>query len=72
MIDFKGNSKLAGKKTGKDHKKGKATLINLFGYSDSIKYCDKIIKNINKNLIKYDTNTKKINNTLNYILKRNK
>ena len=56
----------------KDLKKGKATLINLLGYSESIKYCDKIIKNINKNLSKYGTNTKKINNTLNYILNRNK
>ena len=72
LIDFKGNSKIAGKKTGKDLKKGKATLINLLGYSESIKYCDKIIKNINKNLSKYGTNTKKINGTLNYILNRNK
>ncbi len=72
LIDFKGNSKLAGKKTGKDRKKGKATLISLLGYSDSIKYCDKIIKNINQNLNKYGSNTKKISTTLNYILKRNK
>ena len=72
LIDFKGNSKLAGKKTGKDQKKGKATLISLLGYSDSIKYCDRIIKNINLNLIKYGSNTKKISHTLNYILNRNK
>ncbi len=72
LIDFKGNSKLAGKKTGKDHKKGKATLISLLGYSDSINYCDKIIKNINRNLIRYGSNTKKISGTLNYILNRNK
>ena len=72
LIDFKGNSKLAGKKTRKDQKKGKATLISLLGYSDSIKYCDKIIKSINKNLIKYGSNTKKISGTLNYILNRNK
>ena len=72
LIDFKGNSKLAGKITRKDHKKGKATLISLFGYSDSIKYCDKIIRNINQNLAKYGSNTKKISDTLNYILNRNK
>tara|TARA_B100000900_G_C20503070_1_gene684631 strand:- start:329 stop:1201 length:873 start_codon:yes stop_codon:yes gene_type:complete len=72
LIDFKGNSKLAGKKTGKDLKKGKATLISLLGYSESIKYCDKIIKNINMSLKKYGSNTKKISNTLNYILNRNK
>ena len=31
LIDYKGNSKIAGKKTGKDQKKGKATLIGLLG-----------------------------------------
>ncbi len=72
LIDFKGDSKLAGKKTGKDNKKGKATLISLLGYSDSIKYCDSIINNINKNLIKYGSKTNKISDTLDYILKRNK
>ena len=72
LIDFKGNSKLAGKKTGKDQKKGKATLISLLGYSDSVKYCDTIIKNINLNLVKYGSNTKKISHTLDYILNRNK
>ncbi len=72
LIDFKGNSKLAGKKTGKDHKKGKATLISLLGYVDSIKYCDKIIYNIKKNLSKYGSNSKKIYNTLDYIVNRQK
>ncbi len=71
LIDFKGSSKLAGKKTGKDSKKGKATLISLLGYSNSVKYCDKIIKNINKSLIRYGSSTKKISDTLNYILNRN-
>jgi|TARA_B100000073_G_scaffold328094_1_gene314344 farnesyl diphosphate synthase len=72
LIDLKSNSKEAGKKTGKDQKKGKATLINLLGYYDSIKYCDKIINNINKDLNKYGSKSKKINDTLNYILKRKK
>ena len=48
LIDFKGNSKIAGKKTGKDQKKGKATLISLLGYKNAIKYCDKINLKINK------------------------
>ena len=68
LIDFKGNSKLAGKKTGKDLKKGKATLISLLGYSDSIKYCDNIIENINNKLNRYGSRAKKISGTLNYIL----
>jgi len=72
LIDYKGVSKLAGKKTGKDHKKGKATLISILGYSNSIKYCDKVIKDINNDLNKYGPRTKKINNTLRYILNRNR
>ena len=72
LIDFKGDSKKAGKKTGKDQKKGKATLINLIGYDDSLKYCDNIIKDINKNLRKYGSRSEKINETLGYILNRKK
>ena len=72
MIDFKGNSKIAGKKTGKDQKKGKATLISLLGYNNAIKYCDKIIFDINKNLKKYGSNSNNIKETLNYILNREK
>ena len=72
LIDFKGNSKIAGKKTGKDKKKGKATLINLLGYDDSIRYCDKIINQVNRKLKNYGPKTKNINDTLNYILNRKK
>jgi farnesyl diphosphate synthase len=72
LIDFKGNSKIAGKKTGKDHKKGKATLISLLGYNNAIKYCDKIILDINLKLKKYGPNTKHIKETLDYILYRDK
>ena len=72
LIDFKGNSKIAGKKTGKDKEKGKATLINLLGYDDSINYCDKIINEINKSLKNYGSESKKINDTLIYILNRKK
>ena len=72
LIDFKGSSKIAGKKTGKDQKKGKATLISLLGYMNAIKYCDRIILKTNKNLKKYGSNSKNIKETLNYILHREK
>jgi farnesyl diphosphate synthase len=72
LIDFKGSSKIAGKKTGKDQKKGKATLISLLGYMNAIQYCDRIISKINKNLKKYGSNSKNIRETLNYILHREK
>ena len=72
LIDFKGDSKKAGKKTRKDQKKGKATLISLLGHRNSIKYCNKIIFNINNSLKKYGSNYKNIEETLDYILKRDK
>jgi len=72
LIDFKGDSKVAGKKTRKDQKKGKATLISLLGYENAVKYCDKIIFDINKSLKKYGSNSKNIKETLEYILNRNK
>jgi farnesyl diphosphate synthase len=72
LIDFKGSSRIAGKKTGKDDKKGKATLISLLGYQNAIKYGDKIKSNINKNLKKYGSRSYNINETLNYILTRKK
>ena len=36
LIDQSGNSKKVGKKTKKDQKKGKATLISLLGYKNAI------------------------------------
>ena len=72
LIDHKGNSKIAGKKTGKDQKKGKATLIGLLGYNNAVKYCNSLIININNKLQKYSSNSKKIKQTLEYILNRNR
>ena len=72
LIDFRGDTKKAGKKTGKDQKKGKATLISLLGHMNAINYCDKIIININKDLKKYGSNSKNIKETLDYILNRDK
>jgi len=72
LIDHKGNSKIAGKKTGKDQKKGKATLIGLLGYNNAVKYCNSLIININNKLQKYRSNSKKIKQTLEYILNRNR
>ena len=72
LIDHKGNSKIAGKKTGKDQKKGKATLIGLLGYNNAVKYCNSLIININNKLQKYGSNSKKIKQTLEYILNRDR
>tara|TARA_B100001093_G_scaffold514715_1_gene589382 strand:- start:3020 stop:3892 length:873 start_codon:yes stop_codon:yes gene_type:complete len=72
LIDYKGSSKKAGKKTQKDSKKGKATLISSLGYKKTIEYSQKIKNNIFKDLKKYGSKSKDINDTLDYILRRSK
>jgi len=72
LIDFKGSSKIAGKITGKDKKKGKATLINLLGYQNAIKYSNEIKFKIIKDLKKRSLKSNNLNETLDYILTRNK
>ena len=72
LIDFKSSSIVAGKKTGKDSKKGKATLIGLLGYNNAIKYSNKIKFKIINDLEKYSLSSNNLNETLDYILIRNK
>ena len=72
LIDFKGSSKIAGKITGKDMKKGKATLISSLGYQNAIKYADKIKSKIINDLNKYGLNSDNLKETLDYILTRDK
>ena len=72
VIDYQGSSKVAGKKTGKDKKKGKATLISLLGYKNAIKYSENIKFKIISDLDRHNFKSNNLNETLNYILKRNK
>ena len=72
LIDDKGNLLDAGKKTGKDKIKGKATLISLLGHKNTIKYGNKLIFKINKKIDKYGSKSKNLSETLEYILNRNK
>ncbi len=72
LIDNRGSLLAAGKKTGKDKIKGKATLISLLGYKNTIKYANKLILKINNKLKKYGSKSKKLSETLEYILNRNK
>jgi len=72
LIDYRGNSKKAGKKTKKDNKVGKATLISLLGYKNVVIYSEKLRKKIQKKIMKYDQKSKSLSGTVNYILKRSK
>ena len=72
LIDYKGSSKKAGKKTKKDIKKGKATLISLLGYKNTIKYNEKIKNNIYKKINKFGKKANDLKDTVNFILNRTK
>ena len=72
LIDNKGSLLVAGKKTGKDKIKGKATLISLLGHKNTIKYANRLILKINNKLKKYGSRSKNLSETLKYILNRNK
>ena len=72
LIDLKGTTSIAGKKTGKDKKKGKATLIRILGRKNTIKYANKLIFDIDGKLKRYGPMAKNLSETLQYILSRNK
>ena len=72
LIDFSGSTKKAGKKTKKDLKKGKATLISLLGYKNTIKYSEKVKKNIFKKINKFGKRSNDLKETVSFILNRTK
>ena len=72
LIDYKGKPSVVGKQTGKDKKKGKATLISLLGYKNTIKYAKNLIFKINRDIKIYGSSSKELSETLNFILDREK
>jgi len=72
LIDYKGMAKKAGKKTKKDKKKGKATLISLLGYKNTIKYSNKIKNNILDKINFYGKKSENLKKTVLFIFKRKK
>jgi len=72
LIDYKGITKKAGKKTKKDQKKGKATLISLLGYKNTIKYTNKLKNNILDKLSFYGRESESLKKTVLFIFEREK
>ena len=72
LIDYKGKTKKAGKKTNKDKRIGKATLISLLGYENTIKYSEKLKLNIFKNLDEFGNKASDLKDTIEYITVRSK
>ena len=72
LIDYTGKTKKVVKKTKKDLKKGKATLISLLGYKNTIIYANKLKLKIFKKLIIFGNKAEDLKNTIEYILSRGK
>ena len=70
LIDFKGDSKVVGKLTGKDKIRGKATLVNLLGYYKTLNFAKKLKNKIDKDIKKYGTKADSLLKSVEYILKR--
>ena len=72
LIDHKGITRKVGKKTRKDIKKGKATLISLLGYKNTINYSIMLKNKIFNQLNEFGEKANDLKNTLNFVIARNK
>ena len=70
LIDLKGKTSSVGKKTRKDLKMGKATLISLLGTDNTIKYANNLKLRIFKSLKIFGNKSDDFRETINYILNR--
>ena len=70
LIDYSGSAKIVGKKTKKDEAKGKATLISLLGYKNTVKYSKTLKLNIFNELAKYQKRSNDLRETIEFIVYR--
>jgi len=70
LIDYNGDSSVAGKSTGKDEKKGKATLVRLLGYNEAINIANNLKKKIGKKIKSYGKNADNLMESIQFIIDR--
>jgi len=70
LIDYKGDSMIVGKPTRSDEKKGKATLVNLLGYEETINFAKNLKKKIDQQIKKHGTKANDLLDSVEFILKR--
>ena len=70
LIDYRGDSVIVGKPTRNDKKRGKATLVNLFGYENTISFAQNLKKKIDKKIKKYGSKANDLLESVEFILKR--
>ena len=70
LIDHKGDSSIVGKPTKSDKKRGKATLVNLLGYEETVNYAKNLKKKIEQQIKKYGNKANDLLDSTDFILKR--
>ena len=70
LIDYKGDSVVVGKPTRSDEKKGKATLVKLLGYNESLNFAKNIKKKLDQQIKKYGNKANDLLKSVEFILKR--
>ena len=70
LIDVRGISNNAGKPTKRDVKRGKATLINLLGYNNSLEFAHSLKNKLVNKIKKYGTKSRDLMESLEYIIHR--
>jgi len=70
LIDYKGDSGLVGKPTKSDEKKGKATLVNLLGYSETLNFAKALKKKLDQQIKKYGIKANDLLESIEFILTR--
>ena len=70
LIDYRGDSAIVGKPTKCDKKKGKATLVNLLGYKETMNFAKNLKKTIDQQINKYGCKASNLLDSVEFILKR--
>tara|TARA_B100001123_G_scaffold401302_1_gene487868 strand:- start:845 stop:1729 length:885 start_codon:yes stop_codon:yes gene_type:complete len=70
LIDYKGDSNIVGKPTKSDKKKGKATLVNLLGYDETLKFTRILQRKLESQIRRYGSKADDLLESIEFILKR--
>ena len=70
LIDYKGDSMIVGKPTRSDVKRGKATLVNLLGYEETVNFAKDLKNKIDQKIKKYGNKANDLLDSVEFILER--
>ena len=72
LLDAYGDQQKMGKPSKQDDIKGKVTLLSTLGLESTKKLAENLLNKIQQSLKKYGSKSKNLNQTIDYILHRNK